>query len=83
MAIRRRAAEHTVRYACLIQVFINALRVLKSMDDGTLKSCDGAIGEGFEKEAISKVILITIRANSAVFSSKIFVLDTALVRSNC
>ena len=55
MAIRRRAAEHTVRYACLIQIFVNALHVLKSMEDDTIKRCVGVISEAFEKEAISKV----------------------------
>ncbi len=38
MAIRRRSAEHTVRYACLIQMFTNGLKVLKSMDENLIKN---------------------------------------------
>ncbi|CAF4093397.1 unnamed protein product [Adineta steineri] len=56
MAVRRRAAEHTVRYASLIQIFINALSVLKSMDDKILCSSGGGLNESFEVEATGKII---------------------------
>ena len=53
MASRRRSAEHTVRYASLIQMFINALHVLNIMDEKVVKC--GGISEEFEVEAKNKV----------------------------
>ncbi len=53
MAIRRRSVEHTVRYACLIQMFINALLVLNTIDENTIKYV--GINEEFETEAKNKV----------------------------
>ncbi len=53
MAIRRRSVEHTVRYACLIQMFINALLVLSTIDENTIKYI--GINEEFETEAKNKV----------------------------
>jgi hypothetical protein len=55
MAMRRRSAEHVVRYACLIQLFFNALIVLKSMDQNIIKYCGDEINESFEIEARNKV----------------------------
>ena len=55
MALRRRSAEHVVRYACLIQTFMNAIQVLQSMKDDTSGLKDGAITEEFEIEARDKV----------------------------
>jgi hypothetical protein len=55
MAIRRRSAEHLVRYGCLIQMFINALYILKSMDESIIKCSAGIISEVFEIEAKNKV----------------------------
>ena len=51
MAVRRRAAEHTVRYACLIQIFINALSILKSIDDEPTATTTCEIDEIFERKA--------------------------------
>ena len=53
MAIRRRSAEHTVRYACLIQMFSNALQILNTMDANIVES--GNIDEEFEAQAKNKV----------------------------
>ncbi len=53
MSIRRRSVEHTVRYACLIQMFINALLVLNTIDENTIKYI--GINEEFETEAKNKV----------------------------
>jgi hypothetical protein len=53
MAIRRRTAEHTVRYACLIQTFTNALHILNTMDANIVQS--GGISEEFEAQAKDKV----------------------------
>ncbi len=53
MAIRRRSAEHTARYACLIQMFTNALEILKVMDESLVKT--GQINLDFEMMAQNKV----------------------------
>ena len=55
MALRRCAAEHTVRYASLIQMFINALSVIKSIDDKIVCSSGDGNNESFEIEATKKV----------------------------
>lgn len=55
LALRRRGAEHVVRYACLIQIFMNAMKVLQSMENDTSNFADGAITEEFEIEATDKV----------------------------
>lgn len=55
MALRRRAAEHTVRYACLIQMFINAMSILKSMDDEIVTNSAGGIDKDFESQAKMRV----------------------------
>ncbi|CAF1394206.1 unnamed protein product [Didymodactylos carnosus] len=55
MAIRRRSAEHVVRYACLIQMFLNSLFVLKSMNDNIIKDNNGGLNEAFEIEAKHKI----------------------------
>ena len=60
MAIRRRSAEHVVRYSCLIQMFLNALRILKTMDENVIKCCSGSISELFEIEAKKQVYNSTI-----------------------
>ena len=65
MALRRRAAEHTVRYASLIQMFINALSVLKSMDAKVLHSSGGGVNGSFEIEATKKVSMRTNRKHAS------------------
>lgn len=55
MAIRRRSAEHIVRYSCLIQIFQNSLRVLKSMNQNLIKESGESIDETFETEAKQQV----------------------------
>ncbi|CAF1233206.1 unnamed protein product, partial [Rotaria magnacalcarata] len=49
MAVRRRFAEHTVRYSCLIQMLFNAIQILKNMNENTTRN--GLIDEAFEVEA--------------------------------
>ena len=53
IAIRRRGAEHIVRYGCLIQMFMNALQVLKKMNEDMTKN--GIISESFEIQAKEQV----------------------------
>lgn len=55
MALRRRSAEHVVRYACLIQTLMNATQVLQAMENNTGNFKGGAITEEFEIEAREKV----------------------------
>lgn len=55
MAVRRRTAEHTVRYASLIQMFINALSILKTMDNDIISNSAGGISDTFEAQAKSRV----------------------------
>lgn len=55
MAIRRRSAEHVVRYSCLIQMLINALMILKSIDENVIKNSEESISELFEIEAKKQV----------------------------
>lgn len=53
MTIRRRSAEQTVRYVCLIQIFTNALNILNTMDTSIIEL--GCISEEFEIHAKNKV----------------------------
>ena len=55
LALRRRGAEHVVRYACLIQIFMNAIKVLQLIVNETRNFADGAITEEFEIEATAQV----------------------------
>ncbi|CAM4970814.1 unnamed protein product [Rotaria socialis] len=55
MAIRRRSAEHVVRYGCLNQMLTNGLKILKSMDENIIKCCGGSINELFEIEARKQI----------------------------
>ncbi|CAF3302937.1 unnamed protein product, partial [Rotaria socialis] len=55
MAIRRRSAEHVVRYGCLNQMLTNGLKILKSMDENIVKCCGGSINELFEIEARKQI----------------------------
>ncbi len=74
MAVRRRAAEHTVRYACLIQMLINALSILKSMDDEVIRNSGGGIDENFEAEA---EIQVNAHVNKADSAKIIFFISTS------
>jgi hypothetical protein len=55
MAMRRRSAEHVVRYACLLQMFANALTVLHSINEDTINFSNGELDEALECEAKNKV----------------------------
>jgi hypothetical protein len=66
MALRRRSAEHLVRYLCLMQLFTNALIILHSMNKNIINSCDGGLNEVFESEAKNKVN-IHLNNNLCVF----------------
>lgn len=72
MAVRRRAAEHTVRYACLIQMFINPLSILKSMDGDVIMNNFDKIDASFEIQAQTQVNV----DRRAEFSTKI----TSIIR---
>ena len=53
--MHRRGAGHIARYDCLIQMFMNALQVLKKMNKNMTKG--GIISELFEIEAKEQVPL--------------------------
>lgn len=72
-AVRRRPAEHTVRYACLIQMLINALLVLKSMDVEVISNSAGGIDESFEIEAN---IQVNVHINRGHFARIILFIST-------
>ena len=57
MALRRRSAEHIVRYSCLLQMFSNALLIMKSIDTNIIDHCRGKIVESLESEARQQVII--------------------------
>ncbi len=76
LALRRRAAEHTVRYSCLIQMFLNAIHILKSMDNYKIKLSDGALTEEFEIEAKNKVKIRSKKTKTVfIYFLKIFISD--------
>jgi len=66
MALRRRSAEHLVRYSCLMQMFTNALIILYSMNKNIINCSDGGLNEAFESEAKNKVN-IHLNNNLCVF----------------
>ena len=60
LALRRRSAEHTVRYSCLIQLFLNATTILNAMSRDVIKLSDGTLTEEFEVEA-KKIVKIRFK----------------------
>ena len=74
LAVRRRAAEHTVRYACLIQMLTNALSVLKSMDSQVIRNSAGGIDDKFEAEA---KIQVNAQMNKEHLTKIIFFISTS------